>query len=71
MVGVHFLIGIGEGLITAVTVGAVVAVRPDLVYGAQDLVPALQVSRPMSHSGGRRHGAGARKSIYAMILAAG
>jgi cobalt/nickel transport system permease protein len=43
MASVHFLIGIGEGLITAVTVGAVVAVRPDLVYGAQDLVPALQV----------------------------
>lgn len=41
MVGVHSLIGIGEGLITALTVGAVVSVRPDLVYGAQDLVPGL------------------------------
>lgn len=43
MVGVHALIGIGEGIITGLTVGAVMAVRPDLVYGARDLVPALQV----------------------------
>ena len=28
MVGVHFLIGIGEGLITAITVGVVLNVRP-------------------------------------------
>ena len=40
MVGTHALIGIGEGLITAATVGAVMAVRPDLVYGAKDLVQA-------------------------------
>ncbi|MCE0762128.1 energy-coupling factor ABC transporter permease [Pseudonocardia kujensis] len=32
MVGLHALIGIGEGVITAATVGAVAAVRPDLVY---------------------------------------
>jgi cobalt/nickel transport system permease protein len=32
IVGVHCLIGIGEGVITALTVGAVAAVRPDLVY---------------------------------------
>ncbi|RLK62312.1 energy-coupling factor ABC transporter permease [Actinokineospora cianjurensis] len=32
VVGVHCLIGIGEGVITALTVGAVAAVRPDLVY---------------------------------------
>jgi cobalt/nickel transport system permease protein len=34
MVGVHALIGIGEGVITALTVGAVLATRPDLVHGA-------------------------------------
>jgi cobalt/nickel transport system permease protein len=34
MVGVHVLIGIGEGLITALVVGAVMATRPDLVAGA-------------------------------------
>lgn len=32
MAGFHFLIGLGEGLITAITVGAVAKVRPDLVY---------------------------------------
>jgi cobalt/nickel transport system permease protein len=37
MVGVHALIGIGEGIISALAVGAVLASRPDLVYGAQDL----------------------------------
>jgi cobalt/nickel transport system permease protein len=33
MVGVHALIGIGEAIITGVVVGAVLAVRPDLVAG--------------------------------------
>jgi cobalt/nickel transport system permease protein len=37
MVGIHLLIGIGEGVISALTVGAVLATRPDLVYGARDL----------------------------------
>lgn len=37
MVGVHALIGIGEGVITAAVVAAVLAARPDLVYGARDL----------------------------------
>ncbi|WP_055548514.1 energy-coupling factor ABC transporter permease [Streptomyces sp. NBRC 110028] len=35
MVGVHVLIGIGEAAITSLTVGAVMAVRPDLVHGAR------------------------------------
>lgn len=35
MVGVHVLIGLGEGLITAFTVGGVLAVRPDLVHGVR------------------------------------
>ncbi len=37
MVGVHSLIGIGEAVISALAVGAVLAARPDLVYGAQDV----------------------------------
>jgi cobalt/nickel transport system permease protein len=41
MVGVHTLIGIGEGIITALTVGVVLGVRPDLVYGAADLQTQL------------------------------
>ncbi|PWI16145.1 cobalt ABC transporter permease [Streptomyces sp. Act143] len=43
MVGVHVLIGIGEAVITSLTVGAVVAVRPDLVYGARDLRQRLKL----------------------------
>lgn len=38
MVGVHLLIGIGEGLITAVAVRSVLGARPDLVHGAQGIV---------------------------------
>lgn len=43
MVGVHVLIGIGEAAITALTVGAVIAVRPDLVYGARGLTTPLEL----------------------------
>nr|WP_258025076.1 energy-coupling factor ABC transporter permease [Streptomyces bambusae] len=43
MVGVHTLIGIGEGAITAATVGAVLAVRPDLVHGARGLTTPLKL----------------------------
>ncbi|MBA2280840.1 MAG: energy-coupling factor ABC transporter permease [Acidimicrobiia bacterium] len=34
MAGVHLLIGIGEGVITAMAVSTVLAARPDLVWGA-------------------------------------
>ncbi len=37
MLSVHALIGIGEAIITALTVGAVLSTRPDLVYGARHL----------------------------------
>ncbi|MEV7992556.1 energy-coupling factor ABC transporter permease [Streptomyces sp. NPDC086077] len=43
MVGVHVLIGVGEAVITALTVGAVIAVRPDLVHGARDLHRPLKL----------------------------
>ncbi|GGW41800.1 energy-coupling factor ABC transporter permease [Streptomyces xantholiticus] len=43
MVGVHVLIGIGEAVITMLTVGAVIAVRPDLVYGARGLTTRLKL----------------------------
>ena len=42
MIGVHALIGIGEGIITGMTVSSVLAVRPDLVYGARELLPAAR-----------------------------
>jgi len=43
MVGVHALIGIGEAVITCLTVSAVLASRPDLVYGARHLAPTLEL----------------------------
>ncbi|SCD64489.1 cobalt/nickel transport system permease protein [Streptomyces sp. SolWspMP-sol7th] len=43
MIGVHVLIGIGEAVITALTVGAVIAVRPDLVHGARGLEAPLKL----------------------------
>jgi cobalt/nickel transport system permease protein len=46
MIGVHMLIGIGEAVITALTVGAVLSTRPDLVYGARDLRPQLTLAAP-------------------------
>jgi cobalt/nickel transport system permease protein len=47
MVGVHTLIGIGEGIITALTVGVVLGVRPDLVFGAADLqTPLVLAANP-------------------------
>ncbi|MDQ3529984.1 MAG: energy-coupling factor ABC transporter permease [Actinomycetota bacterium] len=46
MVGVHLLIGVGEATISALAVGAVVAARPDLVYGVRDLDRAALAERP-------------------------
>ncbi|WP_030374374.1 energy-coupling factor ABC transporter permease [Streptomyces rimosus] len=43
MTGVHVLIGLGEAAITALTVGAVLAVRPDLVYGARGPAKPLEL----------------------------
>lgn len=49
MGAVHLFIGIGEGVITAFAVSAVMAVRPDLVYGASGITPA----GPQAAFGGR------------------
>ncbi len=49
MVGVHALIGVGEGVITALTLSAVLAARPDLVVGADgldtDTAPRTRLNR--------------------------
>ena len=48
MVGVHALIGIGEGVLSALMVSAVLATRPDLVVGARDLdIDAVADRRPV------------------------
>jgi cobalamin biosynthesis protein CbiM len=44
MVGVHLLIGLGEAAITVAVLGAVLAVRPDLVRGARGLVRTVPLA---------------------------
>ncbi|MFN3215002.1 MAG: energy-coupling factor ABC transporter permease [Acidimicrobiales bacterium] len=46
MVGVHVLIGVGEAVISAIVISAVLAARPDLVVGARDLDLAALAERP-------------------------
>ncbi len=43
MVGVHVLIGIGEGVITFLALGAIIAVRPDLAYGARRVLATREL----------------------------
>jgi cobalt/nickel transport system permease protein len=56
MVGVHLVIGLGEGAITALAVASIVAVRPDLVYGAR---PVLQKRELVVRSSAANEGAAA------------
>lgn len=44
MLGWHSLIGIGEALITGFTVASIIAVRPDLVYGARSVIEGRELS---------------------------
>ncbi|MGW1407327.1 energy-coupling factor ABC transporter permease [Streptomyces sp. NPDC002403] len=81
MVGVHVLIGIGEAVITALTVGAVIAVRPDLVHGARGLTSSLKLRidgelvdapapRPAAPVAARSHrGIWATGLVTALVLA--
>ncbi|MFI8390780.1 energy-coupling factor ABC transporter permease [Streptomyces sp. NPDC085540] len=71
MVGVHVLIGIGEAAITAATVGAVIAVRPDLVHGARGLASPLKlrvggelVDAPAAAAEPAAAGAGSTKKVW-------
>ena len=53
IIAVHVLIGVGEGVITALTVGAVSSARPDLVYflrTAPSPVPRVAAPAPTSGS---------------------
>jgi len=45
MVSTHFLIGIGEAVITFLTISAVIASRSDLVFGWQAVKPALVIEK--------------------------
>ncbi|MGY1603014.1 energy-coupling factor ABC transporter permease [Geodermatophilus sp. SYSU D00815] len=57
MLGVHLLIGLGEAAITVAVLGAVLAVRPDLVHGARhlrrDLALAERPAAPAATGGAR------------------
>lgn len=47
MLGWHLLIGVGEGVITFLAVGSILAVRPDLVHGAAPVLERRElVVRP-------------------------
>jgi cobalt/nickel transport system permease protein len=43
MIGTHVLIGIGEAIITALTVSAVLASRSDLVFGWDNQNTKLEI----------------------------
>jgi cobalt/nickel transport system permease protein len=53
MVGWHLVIGVGEGLISALAVGAVASTRPDLVHGARPLLGdrELEIRAPQPAGG--------------------
>jgi cobalamin biosynthesis protein CbiM len=51
MIGTHILIGIGEAVITALTVSTVLAVRPDLVFGTRDVSIETVTARPAAIGG--------------------
>ncbi len=55
VVSVHVLIGIGEAVITGLTVASVMAVRPDLVFGARGLLAPvkLRLHSPPTTAGAR------------------
>lgn len=48
MVGTHLLIGIGEAIITSLAVSAVIASRPDLVYGWKPTTTNLEIKKVQS-----------------------
>ena len=52
MIGVHALIGLGEAVITGLTLASVLAVRPDLVHGARSRRPSIAVSGAPAPVGG-------------------
>ena len=64
--GVHVLIGIGEAAITALAVGSIVAVRPDLVYGAR---PVLEKRELVVRTAPDRGAAGMKRTSTKVVAA--
>ena len=70
MTGVHAVIGIGEGLISSVLVGAVLAVRPDLVMATTDLGLARTSTTPSRRTVGGFVGAGLIGALLLVLVVA-
>lgn len=71
MVGVHGLIGIGEGLITLAAVGAVLVARPDLVTGVRGVTGIETASTTLSKRAvGGFIGAGVAAALALVIFVA-
>jgi cobalt/nickel transport system permease protein len=70
MTGVHAVIGIGEGLISAVIVGAVLAVRPDLVMATTDLGLARTSTTPSRRTVGGFVGGGLIGAFLLVLVVA-
>jgi cobalt/nickel transport system permease protein len=70
MTGVHAVIGIGEGLISAVVVGAVLAVRPDLVMATTDLGLERTSTTPSRRTVGGFVGAGLIGAVVLVLVVA-
>jgi cobalt/nickel transport system permease protein len=47
VVGAHLVVGAAEAALTALTVRSLLVIRPDLVRGARDLLPALEIRAPV------------------------
>jgi cobalt/nickel transport system permease protein len=70
MTGVHALIGIGEGLISAVAVGAVLAVRPDLVTATAHLGLRRTATTPSGRAVGGFVAAGMAVALALVLFVA-
>ena len=70
MVGVHALIGIGEGIITATVVGAVLAIRPALVAGAAFYDVAERTAPPSRRSMAAFASAGLLAAVVLVVFVA-
>ena len=51
MVGVHVLIGVGEAVITFLTIGLVMSSRPDLVHGARGVLRRERAAADAAEAG--------------------
>lgn len=70
MAGVHFLIGVGEGLISAATVGVVGAARPELVAGIEDLDMRGRETKPVRAGAWGFAAAGLIVAAFLVLVAA-